>query len=75
MTRDEGTVSPNLEQPLVLSVEQAAAVLGIGRTTTFGEIQSGRLRSIKVGARRLIPRAAIVDWVDDRLADQLPPPS
>jgi excisionase family DNA binding protein len=43
----------------VLRVEEAARVLGIGRSLVYDLIRSGRLRSFKVGSRRLIPIAAI----------------
>lgn len=43
----------------VLRVEEAARALGIGRSLVYDLIRSGRLRSFKVGSRRLIPAAAI----------------
>ncbi len=45
--------------PRVLRVEEAARALGIGRSLVYDLIRSGRLRSFKVGSRRLIPIAAI----------------
>jgi excisionase family DNA binding protein len=45
--------------PRVLRVEEAARALGIGRSLVYDLIRSGRLRSFKVGSRRLIPAAAI----------------
>lgn len=38
---------------LANTVEEAAAALGIGRDRTYDEIRTGRLRSKKVGARRV----------------------
>jgi excisionase family DNA binding protein len=43
----------------LLSIEQAAQALGIGRTALYSEIWAGRIRSVKVGRRRLIPSSAI----------------
>ncbi|MDM4783052.1 helix-turn-helix domain-containing protein [Micromonospora aurantiaca] len=43
----------------MLRVEEAARALGIGRSLVYDLIRSGRLRSFKVGSRRLIPAAAI----------------
>lgn len=43
----------------LLSIEQAARVLGIGRTALYSEIGAGRVRSVKVGRRRLIPSSVI----------------
>ena len=45
--------------PRVLRVEEAARALGIGRSLLYELIRSGRLRSFKVGSRRLIPASAI----------------
>jgi excisionase family DNA binding protein len=47
------------EPPLCLRVEDAARALGIGRSTVYDLIRSGRLRSIKIGRRRLVPRDAV----------------
>ncbi|MBX8688784.1 DNA-binding protein [Mycolicibacterium septicum DSM 44393] len=37
--------------------------LCIGRSTAFGLIASRQLRSVKVGRRRLVSEAAIVDFI------------
>jgi excisionase family DNA binding protein len=47
------------EPDRLLSIEQAARVLGIGRTALYSEIGAGRIRSVKVGRRRLVPSSAI----------------
>ena len=46
-------------EPILLSAEEAAGVLGIGRTFVFELVAKGRLESIKLGRRRLIPREAL----------------
>ena len=43
-----------------LTVEQAAALMRCGRTTTFGLIGDGTLPSIKPGRARLVKRADVV---------------
>jgi excisionase family DNA binding protein len=48
---------------LLYSVEESAIVLGIGRTQMFELISTGELASVKLGRRRLIPRAALIDLV------------
>ena len=45
----------------LLSIEQAARALGVGRTALYSEIGAGRVRSVKVGRRRLIPSSAITE--------------
>jgi len=60
--RDEIAVEarPSEREPdRLLSMEQAAQALGIGRTALYSEIGAGRIRSVKVGRRRLIPSSAI----------------
>ena len=47
------------EPPRCLRVEEAARLLNIGRSTAYELIRSGRLRSVKIGRRRLIPREAL----------------
>jgi len=47
------------EPDRLLSIEQAARALGVGRTALYSEIGAGRIRSVKVGRRRLVPSSAI----------------
>lgn len=46
----------SLGDKLVYSVDEAAELLSIGRTTAFQLIANGQLGSLKVGHRRLVPR-------------------
>ena len=50
--------------PTVLRVEDAARQLGISRTLAYGLVRSGALRSLKIGSRRLVPVAAIAEFVE-----------
>jgi excisionase family DNA binding protein len=52
----------------LLGVDEAAAALGLGRSALYGEIAAGRLASITVGRRRLIPAAAIAAFIAERQA-------
>lgn len=56
-------------QPLAYRPEAAARMLGLGRTTVYLEIRSGRLRSYKVGASRLVPASALEEYIAARLAE------
>jgi excisionase family DNA binding protein len=58
-------VAPNAPDRL-LSVDEAAATLGLGRSLLYGEIQAGRVHSVKVGRRRLVPAGAIADYITSR---------
>jgi excisionase family DNA binding protein len=66
--RDEvraDAVSPDAPDRL-LSVDEAAALLGIGRSMLYELVAAQRIRSIKVGRRRLIPSGAIADFAASR---------
>lgn len=53
--------------PLLVSVEEAAAALGIGRSKAYELIASGQLPFMRIGRRTLVPTKALSEWVD-RLA-------
>ena len=61
----QAEATPNAPDRL-LSVDEAAVTLGLGRSLLYGEIQAGRVRSVKVGRRRLVPSAAITDYIASR---------
>ncbi|MEV0105565.1 helix-turn-helix domain-containing protein [Nocardia sp. NPDC050799] len=44
-------------------IPAACERLGIGRSHLYGLMDSGVLRSVKVGRRRLIPESAIADYI------------
>ena len=50
----------------LLDVDQAAELLGVGRTFTYREIAAGRLKSLKVGRRRLVSSSAITAYIASR---------
>ena len=48
----------------LLSINEAAGALGIGRSRLYEEVAAGRLRSLKVGRRRLVPASAIAGYIE-----------
>jgi excisionase family DNA binding protein len=48
----------------LLTVDEAAERLRIGRSTLYDLIRSRRLRTVKIGARRLVPAAALAETVE-----------
>jgi excisionase family DNA binding protein len=52
-----------MRQPLLYRPEEAAQLLGVGRTMVFELIRSGRLRSVKIGGARRITPAALANLV------------
>jgi excisionase family DNA binding protein len=50
---------------LLLSVEDAAARLSIGRTTLFALIREGRIRTVRIKRRTLMSPTALDEFVAD----------
>lgn len=49
-----------------LTVEEAAAAAGIGRTMMFKEMKEGRLTARKVGRRTVIPLSELERWLSSQ---------
>lgn len=62
-------MNKNADAPLAHSIPGACARLGLGRTVIYELIQTGELRSFKVGRRTLIPEADLQRFVAKRLGD------
>lgn len=45
------------------NVESMMFRLGVGRSKVFDLISSGQLRSVKIGRRRLVSEAALVEFI------------
>jgi excisionase family DNA binding protein len=56
------------EPRATLTVEEAAAYLGIGRTLAFELARTGRLPTLRLGRRLLVPRAALERMLDSQLS-------
>jgi excisionase family DNA binding protein len=73
-SRDRGRTEPRISsaelahqavyERLAYTVEEAASILGVGRDLLYDEIRTGRLRSKKAGARRVIARHHLLEWLD-----------
>lgn len=46
------------------SIEQVMARLNVGRSTVYGLVASGELRSCKIGQRRLVTESALVEYIE-----------
>ena len=55
---------------LLLTVEEAAELLRIGRTRTYELVMSGRITSVKIGRSRLVVRASLQEFVEQLLMEQ-----
>lgn len=47
------------DYPRAFRVKEAAAAYGLSRSTLYKLANEGRLRTVKIGGRRLIPRDAL----------------
>lgn len=48
----------------LLTTDEAAQRLRIGRSTLYDLIRSRRLRTVKIGARRLVPVEALAEVIE-----------
>jgi excisionase family DNA binding protein len=55
---------------LTMDVASAARALGLGRNLMYELVLSGRVRSLKIGRRRLIPVSALEEFLESELALQ-----
>jgi excisionase family DNA binding protein len=51
------------DSPQLLTLTEAAAQLRISRWLLYDQIREKRIRTVKIGARRLVPVAAIAEYV------------
>lgn len=49
---------------LLVTVEEASRLLGIGRTTMYDLIGRGEVKSVRLGKRRLISRKSLEQFVE-----------
>lgn len=54
--------------PLLLSVDTAAQLLGIGRSKCYELVTSGALRSVRIGRARRIPTSELSRYCADLAA-------
>jgi excisionase family DNA binding protein len=58
---DKGATAMN---KLLLTAGEAAEILGIGRTKVYELLRVGAIESVRVGASRRIPAAALDEYVE-----------
>ena len=57
-----------MPEPLFVSIPEAARTLGIGLTKTKQLVATGRLRTVTIDRRRLVPVSALQQFADDLIA-------
>ncbi len=63
-----------LVQDGLMTIREAIAFLRLGRSTLYGLMERGDLPYACIGARRLIPRRALVDLAASHLRGDIPMP-
>lgn len=63
MNKKISIISENL--PVVLSVQQLAEVLQIGRNSAYDLVKSRQIRSIRIGRTIRIPQAALLEYLNN----------
>ena len=56
------------ELPLMLSVPEVAAVLGISRAGAYELAQSEGFPALKIGSRIVVPKEKFIAWIDTQAA-------
>lgn len=49
----------DVEEPMALTVEEAARLLGISRTLAYESVARGELPAVRLGRRIVVPRRAL----------------
>ena len=58
------------ELPLMLSVSQAAKVLGISRTSTYDLVKEKDFPSITIGSRIVVPKEELILWIKNQVKNK-----
>ena len=53
------------DEPVVFTIDQAAKMLSIGRSTAYEGARTGDLPTIRIGRRLLVPRAALLRLLEE----------
>ena len=58
------------ELPLMLSVPEVAAVLGISRAGAYDLARSREFPSLNIGSRIVIPKEKFIAWVEQKTSEK-----
>lgn len=54
--------------PLMLSVPEVAAVLGISRAGAYELVRAEGFPALKIGSRIVVPKEKFLSWIDTQMA-------
>ena len=60
---DMRSVQRTGEIPTLLTVEEVAAQLRIGRNSAYNLVKSGQIKSIKIGRTIRVPKLAVLEFI------------
>jgi len=52
-------------EPLAYQIDQFCQIIGLGRTAVYKLIKEGKIKTIRIGGRRLIPRSEALRLVKE----------
>lgn len=64
MGNQSNNASRNALEPLAYSINEACHVSSLGRTYVYLLIKQGKLKTLKIGRRTLIPAASLRDLIE-----------
>jgi excisionase family DNA binding protein len=67
-SRQAGSAETAQETKLLVTVEEAAAMLSLGRTLTWALVRKGELRSIRVGKSRRVIVSSLHEYIERQVA-------
>lgn len=75
LTNDTPQPTPDRPMPerVLLTVEEAAEQLRIGRTTAWRLVTSGELGSVRIGTLRRVPTSAVAEFAAHLIAQSRKP--
>ena len=53
----------DLERRVTLSIEEAATLLGLGRTAAYEAARRGQIPTRRLGRRLIVPVPALLEWL------------
>ena len=60
-----------MDEKVLLRVDEAATLLGVGRSFLYGLVQRGEIGSVKLGRARRIPAKALDEFVQRLQAEDM----
>ena len=59
--------TPYMNTPMAMSPRDAARAIGISRSSLYRLIKQGRIRTVKLGSRTLVPTSALAELIGEEV--------